>query len=83
MGVPAGTTMTRAAIGSLSRMADLDLLEPPELLEPPLDAESVEESELFAAWSADLEHPVSARARVAAQSGRYEKRRIKLHLRIR
>ena len=55
---------------TMARAADLDLLEPSELLEPPLDAESVEESELFAAWSADLEHPVSARARVAAQSGR-------------
>jgi len=58
--------MARAAIGSFS-LVDLDLLEPPE---PPLGAESVAESELVAAWSADLEHPVSARARVAAQSGR-------------
>src|SRR5882762_5296855 len=85
--VSAGTTMVLGAIGSFSLIADLDLLlespEPPELLEPPLDAESAAESELVAAWSADLEHPVSARARVMAQSERLEKRRNKLHLRIR
>jgi len=63
-------------MGLIADTADFDLPEPPE---PLLDELSVA-SELFAAWSADLEQPVSARARVRAPRERYEKRRIKIHL---
>jgi hypothetical protein len=78
MAVLTGTIVARGAKGSLSRFVDLDLLELPA---SPLGLESVAESELFAAWSADLEHPVSARARVKAQSDILDKRRDKIHLR--
>ena len=86
MAVSAGTTSGLGAIASfIAVIADLDLpdlVDPLELSDAPLELESVAESELFAAWSADLEHPVSARARVMAQSERLEKRRNKVHLRI-
>ena len=69
IGVSAGTIIGFGAIASfMADMTDFDLVA------PPLAELSVAESLVDAVWSADFEQPVSARARVMAQSERLEKR---------